>query len=89
MSYYVNIESYDSLTEDEKRNFILPNNGPGKEYASYLVVKSNGKTIRIESSTMEPEDVSFHRDLKWVSEALMEAYIIGRNDESSTHKVLK
>lgn len=55
----------------------LPNNGCGRENASYLVVEHHGKIVRVESSAMEPEDVSFFRDLDWVPQAISEAYNLG------------
>lgn len=43
----------------------LPNNGGGKEYASYLVIE-DGEYRKVYSSAMEPEDAQFHRDLDWI-----------------------
>jgi hypothetical protein len=49
-----------------------------------LVVKLDNTIIRVESSEMEPEDVSFYRDLKWVKQAILEAYDIGFSDGMDT-----
>lgn len=74
----VEIISFEELPSGEE-NFVS-NNGCGKEYANYLIVRYNGKIIRLESNAMEPEDVSFYRDLKWVKDAIEEAYELGRNE---------
>lgn len=74
----VNVVGYDELPEEHKEG--VSNNGSGKEWASYLVVYHNDKVIRVESSAMEPEDVSFYRDLNWVKDAIMEAYNKGLED---------
>jgi hypothetical protein len=72
----VKIVGYDELPESTKQG-LLSNNGCGKEYASYLIVYHNGAILRVESSAMEPEDVSFYRDLQWVRDAISEAYDLG------------
>ena len=59
--------SYDDLTEDEKLG--QPENGSGKEYASYIVVEDE-KGRRVYSDAMEPEDASFGRDLFWIIEEI-------------------
>jgi hypothetical protein len=58
----------------------LPNNGAGKQYASYLVMEHEGQILRVESSAMEPEDASFGRDLSWIPDAIRQAYEIGKLD---------
>ena len=59
--------SFEDLTEDEKLG--QPNNGSGKEYASYIVVEDE-KGRRVYSDAMEPEDASFGRNLSWILEEL-------------------
>jgi len=78
-TYTVEDCNYDELPEQIK-TYCLPDNGSGKEYASYLIVKHNGVIVRYESDAMEPEDVRFYRDLAWVADALLEAYKLGRVD---------
>jgi len=79
--YTVECCSYDELPEQIKEDY-LSDNGCGKEYASYLIVKHNGTIIRYESDAMEPEDARFYRDLSWIKEALLEAYNLGREDSN-------
>jgi len=57
-----------------------PNNGCGKEWASYLKVWHNEKVLYVFSCAMEPEDVRFYRDLSWVGPALEKCYELGRGD---------
>ncbi len=78
MKYTVEICSFDKVPEEYKES--VSNNGAGKEWASYLIVRYKGKVVQCESSAMEPEDVSFYRDLKWVKTALLEAYATGFED---------
>lgn len=48
-----------------------------------LVVKHNGETILEASDSMEPEDVSFSRDLSWVPKIILKAYELGLKDGQS------
>ena len=59
----VKLLQYEDLTKEEQED--QPENGSGKEYASYIVVEENGKK-RIYSDAMEPEDTTFGRDLNWI-----------------------
>jgi len=68
--------NYSDLTEEEKDN--VPDNGSGKEYAGYIRVVHNGKTILLESDAMEPEDARFNRDLSWITGIIKKAHEIGR-----------
>lgn len=70
---------YDDLTEEEKED--QPDNGGGKEYAGYIRVIHDFKTVAIHSDAMEPEDVTFGRDLAWVIEAMKDAYTLGHIDK--------
>lgn len=65
--------SFEELPEwvDKAR---LPNNGPGKECASYLVIEDDFQGNRVYSDAMEPEDAKFYRDLKWVKAELDRAF---------------
>ena len=57
--------------------------GKGKlsnDWHSYLLVYHNDKLITVESDAMEPEDVSFGRDLKWVPILLHRVYALGHDD---------
>ena len=77
----VKMVSYEELPIEVKEfEMYLPNNGSGKEYATYLLVYHNDKLIRYESDAMEPEDVQFHRDLSWIEDAIVEAYNLGINE---------
>lgn len=63
----------DELKEEYDERYFYENKG-------VLVVTHNGKILRHECARMEPEDVHFCRDLKWVPVALREAYDAGRDD---------
>ena len=75
----VRIENFEDLTEDEAKD--VSNNGCGKEYATYLRVLFNGKTILLKNDAMEGEDASFYRDLHWIKDALLTAYKCGIEEE--------
>lgn len=59
-----------------------PNNGAGREYAAYLIIKHKGKILSVESDAMEPEDVRFYRDLSWVKDMIEQAYELGAKDNA-------
>lgn len=69
---------FKELTEDEKNS--VATNGAGKEYANYLRVEHDDKTILLKNDAMEPEDVSFSRDLSWVGDIIEKAYALGKAD---------
>ena len=70
--------NYEDLSETEKED--VPNNGSGKEYASYIKVIHNGETILLDSDAMEPEDATFGRDLSWIPKMLRTCYELGKKD---------
>lgn len=72
---------FKDLTEQEQAE--ASNNGAGKEYAGYLRVCHDGKTILLESDAMEPEDVRFSRDLRWIADVIRTAYGLGLQDGAS------
>jgi hypothetical protein len=74
----VNIAIFEDLTEEEKE--IQPNNGCGKEYASYIKITDGSKTVMILSDAVEPEDATFTRDFSDVVYAIEQAYKIGLRD---------
>ena len=74
----VKVCRYEDVPEDYKEN--VPDNGAGKEYATYLIVKFDGKVVRVESDAMEPEDCTFGRDLSWIPDAIQDAYVAGVED---------
>ncbi len=69
---------YDDLTDEEKED--QPNNGSGKEYASYIKITNNGETLMILSDAVEPEDATFVRDFSDVLDALELVYEQGLKD---------
>lgn len=73
--FEVKIERYENLSNSEKDN--ASNNGSGAEYAYYLRVNHQGKTILLESDAMEKEDAIFVRDLSWIKDIIFKAYRIG------------
>lgn len=72
----VDLVQYEHLTEDEK--MIQPNNGNGKEYATYIKMSRNGESLMILSDAVEPEDATFSRDFSEVIDAIELAYEIGK-----------
>jgi len=63
---------YDDLSEKEQEN--QPNNGSGKEYASYLRVEFPVGDVTYYSDAMEPEDARFYRDIGWVRPVINEIH---------------
>jgi len=80
MSYEATMCDYDDLNKEQQNS--QPNNGSGKEYASYIVIKHNGEILQIKSDAVEPEDASFCRDFSWIVDALEQAYKLGLSDAS-------
>ena len=83
MFYNPKLVSYDDLPEEVAKD-KLPNNGSGKEYASYLIIRdADEKIVSVRSDAMEPEDCSFCRDLNWIMGELKRAYKIGLEEGRS------
>lgn len=76
--FRVELLNFCGLTEEEQSK--QSDNGNGKEYASYIRVIHNGKTIAVKSDAMEPEDCCFLRDLNWVTGLLIKCYTLGLSD---------
>ena len=76
----VKLARYEDLPEDIEKEFSLPNRRKGKEYAGYLLIYDGMELTRVESDDIQPEDVSFTRDLSWVKEAIEDAYKKGIRD---------
>ncbi len=51
-----------------------------RDYGTVLRVTHNGKILMEHADTMEPEDVSFGRDLSWVKPAIELAYKLGKGE---------
>jgi len=75
-NFEITSPSYNDLTDDEKEN--VSDNGSGKEWAGYIKVTHNGKTILLKSDAMEPEDAFFYRDLNWIYDIIQKAYNLGK-----------
>lgn len=71
----VEVLSYEDLTPEEQE--VQPNNGWGKEYATYIKVTDGGRTVEILSDAVEPEDAMFGRDFSCIPEVIKHAYRIG------------
>ena len=54
-----------------------------RDYGSVLRLLSKNEILLEEADTMEPEDVSFSRDLSWIKPALELAYTLGKEDNGS------
>lgn len=80
-NFEITTPEFDQLSPDEKLG--ASNNGSGKEYANYIRITRNGKTVYLESDAMEPEDARLTRDLRWVKEAINYAYQCGMVDGAS------
>ena len=77
--FKVIVQGYDDLSAEEKQE--QPSNGYGKEMAGYIRVLHNGKTIRLESDAIEPEDKTFYRELGWIVDAIKDAYKLGEQEK--------
>lgn len=62
------IVSYEGLPDWVDKKY-LPNNGHGKENASYVVIEDE-EYKACYSDAMEPEDSIFDRDLSWIVEEI-------------------
>lgn len=62
---------FDDLTEEEQEN--VP------DLANYIRITDDQGT-RVYSDAMEPEDVSFFRDLSWIARELETAYNKGKGE---------
>jgi hypothetical protein len=80
----VKMLEYSELSDEEKET--ASENGSGSEWAYYIKVIHNGKTIIFESDAMEPEDATFTRDLSWISGALCKCYELGLQDAKQKGK---
>lgn len=80
----VDIVRFEDLTEDEKE--MQPDNGCGKEYANYIKLTNESKTVMILSDAVEPEDATFSRDFSEVLEAIKIAYNTGLSDGLKSKK---
>lgn len=68
---------FEDLTEEEQED--VPNNGCGKDMATYIRITDNDET-RVYSDAMEPEDTTFYRDLSWIAPELEAAYNQGKGE---------
>jgi len=68
----VSLVHFSDLPDDVKDD--QPNNGYGKEEASYLKVEFSDGRVEYYSDAMEPEDARFERDLHWVMRVIQEAH---------------
>lgn len=73
----VNYLEYDDLHAGDKQD--VSDNGCGKDYATYMHVELNGKTLMMVSDAIEPEDATFGRDLNWIGGLLEQVYQAGLN----------
>jgi hypothetical protein len=78
MMLKVNVLYFDDLTEEEQQE--QPDNGSGKEYATYIKIADDSETVMILSDAAEPEDATYGRDFSDVVNAIEEAYKIGLRD---------
>lgn len=71
--FRVEVVGYDELPKEIEK-MGLPNNGGGREYATYILIWHGNELVEWHSDAMEPEDASFWRDLDWITSALERAY---------------
>ena len=81
--FEIKFVDYDDLNGKERE--FAPDNGHGKEQATYLRLMFNGQCIYRASDAMEPEDATFRRDLNWIEEALQRAYSCGKEAGVKIH----
>lgn len=70
--------SFEDLSEEEQKS--QPDNGSGREYATYIKITDGVETVMILSDSAEPEDATYGRDFSDVIGAIEEAYKIGLRD---------
>ena len=75
---YVESVEFDDLTDEQQED--QPDNGIGKEDASYIKIAHDSVVVAIYSDAMEPEDCRFFKDLKWIKSAIIDAYERGKAD---------
>jgi hypothetical protein len=75
----VDWEEFQKIVPDAESEFA-PDNGSGKEWASYLVIRHEGKIFEWHSDAMEREDTSFNRDLSWIVDLVARVYQQGLDD---------
>lgn len=85
--FEVKMQFYEDLSDQEKGD--ANDDGPEKEFASYIRVLVDDKTILLKNDAMEPEDCTFGRDLHWIIGALYAAYYAGLKDFLSDQESLK
>lgn len=60
----------------------------GDEYSSYLVIREDGRVLKVRCDSMAPEDATFYRDLNWIPEEINKAYkkgvVVGTLDACET-----
>lgn len=71
----VEVLSYEDLTPEEQEE--QPNNGWGKEYATYIKISDGASVLHILSDAVEPEDATFGRDFSDIPAVIEHAYRIG------------
>lgn len=79
--FQVLIQEYEDLSDHEKE-WVSDKGLYGAECANYLRVMHCGETLLLESDAMDmdPEQVTFRRDLSWIETALGNAYKAGLKD---------
>lgn len=78
MSYSADVLCNEDMTEEFRDQWFVPD--PDYEPVFCLVIEMDGDVIDVRSDMIEPEDVSFGRDLAWVPSALKQAYQKGVED---------
>jgi hypothetical protein len=74
-SFLVEVLRHSQLSAEEQREYRC-------EEDHYLRVSHNGVVEIFESDGLEPEDVSFFRDLAWIPDALGKCYAFGLADSA-------
>ena len=70
----------DEIEKDSFGNFMVSDNGSGKEYATYILIYDGDELMDWYSDAMEPEDATFYRDLNWIPGVIEWAYKMGKTE---------
>lgn len=74
MSLKIEILPYSKLSKELQEEWKY------HKYNCFLRISHGDEVILFESDSMEPEDVSFYRDLSWIPDALKKVYDLGFED---------
>ena len=73
--FEIRIVDYDDLPGDLKETEYCCRYS---QYSNFFLLYNDDKLIFHQSDKMEPEDVSFHRDLSWIRDLVLQVNKLGK-----------